>query len=664
MNPFLLTPEVKGCNNDDGNEQQQGHCRTAAKVNESVEAFNTLETETGNHLQKQDKEIETRLSNQDKEISRRMDNQDTFITTMNNETMPAKVSSEVQKRIDDGSFDSSINEYMGNLNERVENLVSHVPEGGTTSDAELIDIRLRFNGETETSAGAAVRAIDKEVEQVRRDLYVNFLPKRITFDENGVLKTNGYFDRGENNYNTGLIDIEGFSHLKYLTNIYGDVYYVVGFYDKERNLLPDISIKALHGFTEQYINLSTVNAKYVLISGYNNINNGLTKDKFYCELWGHRVNDDIEQLKTDTEQNFDGVFRTLTPLKFSFPYTGYIVGNNIIAETVNGYRTGLCRCDGFSTLEYKSLLDNDGQAVEVMFYDENKNPMREISIMGRGVFTVNKVDLSGLGATFCQISGYTNLDRGSSAETAYAMVYNYDVKKEVESLRVNADISTKDKKILIFGDSITQTASISDDGSTYTEGTSPNWPQHIPELLGTTNFRNYALWGAHFADFATNYPRQCLSNQINMAMSHSVNDDSEIIILSLGTNDGGQTAIDDYDTAMAINSLDGLDRTKLYQAIRWALWTLKTKYPNTIGFITTPLQRADREPMKEVSDAIRKMANRYNFIVIDAENESGIIRENEVWHSSGKFLKDGLHTNEAGSRKIAEFYCNIIRNYV
>lgn len=121
--------------------------RTTAKVNETVEAFNTLEKNTGDHLNKQDDTIEERMKTQDDRI-----------TKMNDETMPEKVTTEVQKRIDDGSFDTSINQYIGNLEERVDNLLGSTTEGSTTMDAEVIDIRTGRDGKTYANAGEAVRA--------------------------------------------------------------------------------------------------------------------------------------------------------------------------------------------------------------------------------------------------------------------------------------------------------------------------------------------------------------------------------------------------------------------------------------------------------------------------------------------------------------------------
>lgn len=121
--------------------------RTAAKCNETVKAFNTLEEETNEHLDKQDETIELRMGAQDDRI-----------TEMNEVTMPAKVQQEMTRRIEDGTFDESIDEYAGNLEARLANLLGSVTTGSTTMDAEVIDMRVDVDGVAYASAGAAMRA--------------------------------------------------------------------------------------------------------------------------------------------------------------------------------------------------------------------------------------------------------------------------------------------------------------------------------------------------------------------------------------------------------------------------------------------------------------------------------------------------------------------------
>lgn len=104
--------------------------RTAAKVNETVRAFNELEDET----------------------RRRLDNQEQI-------QIPTTVEQTVQRNIDDGTFDNAINRFAGDLDGRIDNLFDTYTPGGasSTTDAEVADIRYGGVNNLYTSAGAAVR---------------------------------------------------------------------------------------------------------------------------------------------------------------------------------------------------------------------------------------------------------------------------------------------------------------------------------------------------------------------------------------------------------------------------------------------------------------------------------------------------------------------------
>lgn len=108
--------------------------RTAAKVNEIVDDQNKLRQETEQTLE-----------------------------DFENDTIPDEVKSQFNKNLTDGTFDQSINKYIGNIQQRVDNLVENLPEGSTTMDAELIDIRVDEYGVTYDSAGAGVRGQVRDV---------------------------------------------------------------------------------------------------------------------------------------------------------------------------------------------------------------------------------------------------------------------------------------------------------------------------------------------------------------------------------------------------------------------------------------------------------------------------------------------------------------------
>jgi lysophospholipase L1-like esterase len=233
-----------------------------------------------------------------------------------------------------------------------------------------------------------------------------------------------------------------------------------------------------------------------------------------------------------------------------------------------------------------------------------------------------------------------------------------------EFIHSGTSVKSEGMSLLIFGDSITETATVSDDGAAYIEGTRINWPTYAKTQLQIGEMWNYAKTGTHYQDIDGVLVMQKLSNQISSAIAN--NRPADIIVVSCGVNDvyRANTSLGSYETAMS-KPISELDRTMIYEAIRWAFYTLRERYPNAMLFAATPIQcpiYEDSTDMQNVVEAITKMAKRYNFIVIDAYNESGIVSDFEVVNEVGRDLYDGLHTNSFGQRKMANLYTRVILN--
>lgn len=97
--------------------------RTAAKVNEAIAAFLELEAATAVRLGK----------------------------------IPDEIEAQVLAHITNGDFDAAINLYAGELENRLDNLLSNTPNGSTTMDAEIVDGRLGQDGVTYDNLGSAIR---------------------------------------------------------------------------------------------------------------------------------------------------------------------------------------------------------------------------------------------------------------------------------------------------------------------------------------------------------------------------------------------------------------------------------------------------------------------------------------------------------------------------
>lgn len=126
--------------------------RTAAKVNECVDEVNGIPRKIIDDVQKHinNGDFNKQIDNYTKEVRQQI------------------VSTEKQISAEMDAMETRVGQEIDAIDGRVDNLLNNVPEGSTTRDAEVIDIRTDFNGNTHESAGAAVRT---QLIESRRDYY-------------------------------------------------------------------------------------------------------------------------------------------------------------------------------------------------------------------------------------------------------------------------------------------------------------------------------------------------------------------------------------------------------------------------------------------------------------------------------------------------------------
>ncbi|KXY80139.1 SGNH/GDSL hydrolase family protein [Bacillus cereus group sp. MYBK12-2] len=471
---------------------------------------------------------------------------------------------------------------------------------------------------------------------------------------------------------------------KYFFNSYG--YYSVTFFDENKEYVSALSANSWSG---SFIVPSNAHYVAIAISANDSIDKlMLTKDKMPSEYVGFGYvldhtkvgfsQDTKNTLVLDKDLEYGGIGKNLfNKEKITQGYEVYGDGN--LKKESNSMVSDYILVKGLDNIYISGLTKYEsGFERYCYFYDVHKVPigtklgLSNSLIEGRFPVPQN--------ASYFVMSIYQrktspetiNLDtiqieKGMS-KTSYepykqgvVQIKGYDLAPS--SSIETSSIKTKGKRLLIFGDSITETATVSDDGADYKEGTRSNWAAFTKYDLQVSQMWNYAKSGATYKDREINgttvVPRQLISTQINTAIAN--NRPGDIIVVSMGTNDGASN-LGSYETAMSKSTLDDLDRTKLYEVIRWALWKIRTHYPNAFCYVATPIQRVSHEQPQELLDAITKMAKRYNFIIIDAHNESGIVRDFEVQNGQGRYLYDGLHPSVNGQELMAKLYSRVILN--
>ncbi len=511
------------------------------------------------------------------------------------------------------------------------------------------------------------KAVTKEINNVEK-FYSEF--KEFEFNQIGYYAIENVIHPNEKALNTGYCIVSGYTSFEcecYLTQNG----YVVAFFNEDKNFISGVKGNGKN----TYVGDIPSNAFYAIFSLYQGDFDQLSPyaKVFYKGSIQNRVTNLENTVLYDSdivsEMDTDGNIFDITKVK-----NGYeVYGDGSLHEEDKSVISDFIYVRGKKLICFNNLPIYSGYDRYCYFYDADKNPIGTVYTIDDAVSTASMTIPQD--AYYFVFSIYQRLSDGS---TDYSnLMVSFDDVKEYVPISYNlvslkgfvvpkneSQKVTNNKKMLVFGDSITETATMDDDGNNYKDGVRVNWLKYAASYLQTTNYKNYAMSGAAYKDRDSVEYRQNLSGQIALAMGDSGNDDAEIVIVSLGTNDGSSN-IGSYETAMSKESLDALDRTNLYEALRWAMWTLRNKYTNAKFFVGMPIQRASNEQPVTMLDAIKNMANRYNFIIIDATNESGIIREFETSGESGRYLYDGLHPNEDGSKLIAKLYSNVIlRNFI
>ncbi len=206
-------------------------------------------------------------------------------------------------------------------------------------------------------------------------------------------------------------------------------------------------------------------------------------------------------------------------------------------------------------------------------------------------------------------------------------------------------------------------------GDSITWGYNPNTGEQIEknysillkERLNLKELRNYGINSSTLADNKISYEPMC-NRYKNM------DDNADIVAIFGGTNDYGRE-----DFEVQLGKINDLGTATIYGALNNMCIGLKQKYPNSVIFFITPIQRAyiDRGcnfkyatniknrlkySLEDVANAIKEVCKKNNILVFDLYNNCDI----NTIEDCIKYIPDGLHPTEEYHKILA----NKIYDYI
>ncbi len=360
---------------------------------------------------------------------------------------------------------------------------------------------------------------------------------------------------------------------------------------------------------------------------------------------------DISQTVNKLNSQFD------TPT-ISADLTGWVLADGTVVNTgiavTRGKRTDYIETTGYDKVTYTTKMSNS--TCEIAFYDGNKAYLQDVSIVGNSKVVTKTVDIPE-NAKYFIVSG---AEMTPTVEMFNSTGLNYRVEVLEEITK-----TLKGKKIMFFGDSITDTEVVK----------SSKYVTPLLNYTGMVKVGNLAISGSYL-HHPTNYAldgnptetaNKSVPNQVQKVLNNSADYDTpDIILIFAGTNDN--TAKATLNEEQFSLSLDSCDLTTFSGAMRWIYEKLMGLYPNALVVFVTPLQSAKTDrPYSDMlirRNGIIENCERLALDYIDAFRVSGIYSGLEFNNANGKYLSDGLHPNTDGGVKLAKCFQNELMKLV
>lgn len=490
-------------------------------------------------------------------------------------------------------------------------------------------------------------------------------------------------ESGDTSSTTPYIPVDGVSGI-YTSSVISPSGAKIAFYNSNLEFLKDISISGADANTDYEFTEEQKAASYFRVSYYGTTqSNKLEREVLFLRFSDERFS--VESFSKDLESMKSKIF-DLRLNSEGYSFTDYF---DLSTGNLSQYYLHQTPLKAGETILFNFIKSDAKLSLSVIYKGSSKSIVIATDVReGEIVEFTPEIDVDYFGYYLFKVEGNTN------AEVSVKILT-----KRAQDVLTLADKPTLN--FLIFGDSITQSneityKSIEEPYSISVGGfTGTNWTTQLYNTKKLNNnfrlgeIRNYAKSGASFRDRSLD-ARQFLGFQIDEAFA-DLNAPSDgyyygkeftpdVIIVSIGTNDGSPSSTDTYEQAMnktimktvgdsllidieaTLNNLDV--NNYIGDAIRHSFMRLRDTFPNALCIYATPIQRSAYETPQNQLELFTSLAERYNFFVADCNKESGIVRDLQTWDGSSGDLKDGLHPTENGSKKILRCIMNKVINNI
>ena len=214
------------------------------------------------------------------------------------QTLRDEISEAIPKAVDE--YSSKWERLLAVERARIDSFLA-LPDGSTTADAELLDIRIGADGTTHDSAGDAVRTQIDAINKIKQNRYGTFSPVDLVINSDAVYNANGNVVQNQSGgryaeyvlTDEDMLLISGFSWSSYSS------FPLAAFYDADGSLISKVGHLKSEAHTEKLCHVPQ-GATKVIING--NVWNEPKLEKFIAG----DLEEDIANIKKQAESTIHG----------------------------------------------------------------------------------------------------------------------------------------------------------------------------------------------------------------------------------------------------------------------------------------------------------------------------------------------------------------------